>query len=74
MKLTGNEKWIVAGKQGAEVYACDGNGFYPIVEVEMDCGLVKVDVCGAIQINDVTHCDIKIEFDGDVIEDIYETI
>lgn len=67
-KLTGNEPWVLAALEGYEVYA-DG---FPIVHIELTCGLVKVDVCNEVDVFSVDDCKIQIGFDSDVIEDNYE--
>lgn len=59
MRLTGNEPWVVAGLQGEDVYARrwgDRNWWWPIVFVELDCGLIKVDVCGKTESWNLDNC------------------
>lgn len=65
--LTGNEKWVVAGNQGAEIY----HGEWPIVGIELNCEIITIDVCGLTQLVDLHDDDVKIGFYGDVIEDVY---
>ncbi len=74
MRLTGNEKWIAAGKAGEEIYAKSSSLWWPIVDVELDCGLIKIDVCGQTETLDFEMVEIKIGDDGEELEDVYEQI
>jgi hypothetical protein len=69
--LTGNEDWVKAAVEGQEVWAkpscCD---WWPIVHIELDCELLKIDVCNRIQICHLDDCEIRIGQD-DIVEDVY---
>ena len=71
MSLTGNEAWIVAGKEGHEIYAKSAGLWWPIVHVELDFELIKIDVCGHIDILNLFECDIKIGDEGEQVKDVY---
>jgi len=71
--FTGNEKWIKEGLNGATVWARPGLGdWWPVYDIELDCGLMKIDVCGKTQVISARESDIKVGHDGETIEDIYE--
>ena len=77
--MTGNEPWVIALNQGAQIWMHEwGEGgkkwWWPIVFVELDCGLIKIDVCGEIQNMDLGDCaELRIE-NGLIIDndDIYK--
>lgn len=51
-RLTGKEAWVVAGTQGATVWVRqwgDKDWWWPLVFVELDTGLLKMDVVGKTQ-------------------------
>lgn len=59
MKLTGNEPWVIAGTQGATIWARkwgDKDWWWPIVDTEMDCGLIGIDVCGMREVWHLSDC------------------
>jgi len=66
-RLTGREPWLVAGLQGETIWANDsykGEWWWPIVFVEMDTGLIKIDVCGKTQnwhLDDVARIRINLD-------------
>jgi hypothetical protein len=64
--LTGNESWIVSGD---EIY-CKG---FPVVHVELDCELIKIDVMGQVEILHLHDEPLTIGYKGEVIEDVYAT-
>lgn len=60
--LTGDEPWVIAGsKNGATIWA-QGWGdtgdkwWWPICDIELDCGLIGIDVCGMREIWDLSDC------------------
>ena len=68
--LTGNENWVKAAKDGTEVYAKALGDWYPIVGIELDCELIKIDVCNMIDILHLYDCEIRIGSD-EIVEDVY---
>ena len=69
--LTGNEDWVKAGLQGGEIWAKPScSDWWPIVHIELDCELIKIDVCNRIQICHLDDCEIRIGTD-DIVEDVY---
>lgn len=78
MKLTGKEPWLSKMiKDGALIWMRewgDNGGWWPIVFVEMDCGLIKIDVCGKTQNMDLGDC-AQLRIENDTIidnEDIWQ--
>lgn len=75
--LTGNERWLVAGQQGADIFICDSSRldfWWPITFVEMDTGLIHIDVCGK---KETWHLDqgwaLRINGDGIILfENFYD--
>lgn len=76
--LTGNEPWVIAGTQGETIWARSwgaGSWWWPISEIELDCGLIKIDVVGKLEIWDLSDC-AQLRIGEDVFvenEDIYNT-
>lgn len=61
MRFTGEEPWFVASQQGAQIYVQQwgdsGNSWWwPMVFLELDTGLIKIDVCGKIQNMHLDDC------------------
>lgn len=59
MKLTGNEQWVIAGTQGATIWARKyGNKdwWWPIVNTNLDSGLITIDVCGMPEVWHLSDC------------------
>jgi hypothetical protein len=61
MRLTGNEKWFKIGLAGETIWArrwgdSNKDWWWPIVHVELDCGLIKIDVCGQTEIWGLDDC------------------
>lgn len=62
MGLTGNECWVIAGhKNGetiwAQAWGDDGDKWWwPITDIELDCGLIGIDVCGKREIWSLGDC------------------
>lgn len=58
MRLTGNEPWVIAGtKHGETIWVRSWGAkdwWWPVVDVELDCGLIGIDVCGK---REVWHLD-----------------
>ncbi len=57
-----SKEWYKAAIEGAYVVAkldsqCDG---YPIVAVEVECGILTIDVVGATQLVSIDDCEIEI--------------
>lgn len=51
MRLTGSELWVQAGLQGEVVWIRkwgDKDWWWPLVMVDLDTGLIKIDVCGKL--------------------------
>lgn len=58
-KLSGKEPWVIAGVAGETIWARkwgDKDWWWPIVFVELDCGLIKIDVCGKTENWDLADC------------------
>lgn len=68
--LTGNETWIKAAKAGEIVWASASGDWWPIVHIELDCELLKIDVCNRIQILRLDDCEIRIG-ESEIVEDVY---
>jgi len=62
--LTGNEKWLKID----DVIYCKG---FPVVHVELSCGLLTIDVMGLTQVIDMHDEPITVGYEGKVIEDLY---
>lgn len=77
MKLTGNEKWVIAGQQGETIWARQWGSkdiWWPILHVELDCGLIKIDVCGKIEVWKLDDC-AQLRINNNVLidcDDFYE--
>lgn len=77
MRLTGDEPWVVAAtKEGETIWARkwgDKDWWWPICDVELDCGLIGIDVCGKREIWDLGECaELRIGLDTIVdSEDIW---
>ena len=58
MGLTGNELWVIAGTQGETVWVrkWGAKEWWPIVDVELGCGLIIIDVCGKGEVWDLVEC------------------
>jgi hypothetical protein len=73
MRLSGREPWVIAGQGGATVWVRrwgDKNFSWPIVDVELDCGLIGIDVCGMREVWDLADCaEIRIENDTLISQD-----
>lgn len=75
--LTGKEPWVVAGVQGETIWARkwgDKDLWWPIYDVELDCGLIKIDVVGKSEIWHLGDC-AQLRIGTDVLvenEDIFE--
>ena len=70
MRLTGDEPWLSKMiNEGALIWMCEyGNMWWPIIFVEMDCSLIKIDVCGKTQNMHLDDCD-KLRIENDTIID-----
>lgn len=58
-ELTGNEPWLVAFQRGAEIWMRgwgDKDFTWPVVFVEMDTALIKIDVCGLLENKHLDDC------------------
>ena len=61
-KLTGNETWVIAGcKNGETVWAqgwgeSSGDWWWPITDIELDCGLIGIDVVGMREVRHLDDC------------------
>ena len=53
MAFTGNESWIKAGRNGCEIHGKLSGDWWPINDVELDCEICRIDVCGKLQVVDV---------------------
>lgn len=62
--LTEKEPWVIAGTRGgAEIWACKQSGrswWWPVVFTELDCALIKIDVCGKTENWDLRECILRI--------------
>lgn len=70
-RLAGNEPWVVAATKGEIVWAQqwgDGDWWWPIIDIELDCGLIGIDVCGKRQVWHLTDCS-QLRIGDDVIVD-----
>lgn len=59
MRLSGNEPWVIAGNQGETVWARAWGAmdwWWPIVGIELDCGLISIDVCGMREVWHLSDC------------------
>ncbi len=57
MKLSGNEPWVIAGTEGSIIWASKyTDDWWPIFEVDLDTGLIKIDVCGQTEIWYLSEC------------------
>jgi len=67
--LTGNENWVVALKEGEDVLArqCGYKIWFPVAHVDLDCGIITIDVMGRPQAWDLIDV-AQIKF-GDVFVD-----
>lgn len=72
-RLTGNESWVKAGVGGATIYAQEwGNSgddwWWPICGIELDFGLITLDISGMPQNMDLGDmARIRIE-EGEIID------
>ena len=69
MKLTGEEPWVIAGLSGETIWAKFCAKWWPICDVELDCGLIGLDISGKRQIVHLTEC-IELRIGLDTIVDI----
>ena len=76
--LTGNETWIVEANKGAVIWAqawgdSGDKWWWPICDIELDCGLIGIDVCGMREVWDLGEC-ARLRIEHETIienEDIY---
>jgi len=73
MKLTGNEPWVIAAKQGAAIWARDwggaGSSWRLICDIELDCGLIGIDVCGKREVRRLEDfAELRIHGTGETID------
>ena len=57
--LTGTEEWVVAGQRGETVWARRYGAkdwWWPINDVELDCGIFRIDVCGLLEVWALDEC------------------
>ena len=74
-KLTGNEAWVNAFNNGSEIYIRNwGNRdfWWPLIFVDLDSSLIKIDVCGKSQNMHLNDC-AELKYDGLIVknEDFY---
>ena len=73
--LTGQEPWVIAANAGHQLFATKwGKEFWwPIHDIELDCGLIRIDVCGLLEILDLGDV-AKIKWEGGAVDqdDFYE--
>ena len=74
MRLSGNETWVLAGTQGALIWAnMWDDDWWPITEVDLDSGLMKIDGCGQLQNIHLSDCSrLRIEYDIIEQDNFYE--
>lgn len=78
-RLTGEEPWVKASKEGAIIFVRfwgDKISWWPLVLIDLDTGLGRIDVCGQTQNMHLDDCaQLRIEMHGEPIdqENFYET-
>lgn len=67
--LTGREPWVVAANSGYQLFATKWGKelWWPIHDIELDCGLIRIDVCGLLEILDLGDV-AKIKWADEVVE------
>jgi len=58
-RLTGNEEWVIAGQQGETIWARkwgDADWWWPIIDVDLETALIRIDVCGMSETWDLCDC------------------
>lgn len=72
-RLTANEHWVIEFNKGSMIWA-QGWGdsgdkwWWPVVFVELECGLIKIDVCGLTENWSLDDC-ARLRIENDQIID-----